>query len=55
MTASPVGKVYAVFSKKYDEEKYSVIEKLDKDICLEGCIFPEEIGKLLEGGVFAGC
>lgn len=48
ITASPVQKVYAVFSKKYMEEKYSVLEKVDKEIDIKKCLFTEKIEKLLE-------
>jgi hypothetical protein len=48
VTASPVQKVYAVVSKAYTEEKYSVLEKLDKGMNIKECHFTEEIEKLLE-------
>lgn len=48
----PVQKVYAVLSKNYTAEKYSVLEKVDKGIDIEKCFFTEEIEKKLERGVF---
>ncbi|EET59767.1 hypothetical protein BRYFOR_08139 [Marvinbryantia formatexigens DSM 14469] len=45
---SPVQKVYAIISKEYKEEKYSVLEKLDKGITLENSFFSEDIECLLE-------
>lgn len=52
VTASPVQKVYAVFSKSYTEEKYSVLEKVDKGIDIKKCLFVEEIEKILEREAF---
>lgn len=48
VTAQPIRKVYAVISKNYTDEKYSVLEKLDKSIEIKACRFPEEIEKLIE-------
>lgn len=48
VTASPVQKVYAVFSKGYMEKCYSVIEKLDKSINIKEYTFSEEIEKMLK-------
>lgn len=48
MTVSPMQKVYAVFSKNYTEEKYSVLEKLDKEIVLEVRSFSKEIECMLK-------
>lgn len=48
VTASPTQKVYAVLSKNYSDEKYSVLEKLDKGINLQKCLFPENIEKMIE-------
>lgn len=48
VTASPVQKVYAVFSKGYTAERYSVLEKLDKGIDINKCFFEERIEKKLE-------
>lgn len=48
VTASPVQKVYAVISKGYTEEKYSVLEKVDKNLNLAGCIFLEGIESKLD-------
>lgn len=55
VTASPVQKVYAVFSKSYTEEKYSVLEKMDKGIDIKKCLFAEEIEKVLEKEAFVIC
>lgn len=46
--ASPVQKVYAVISKSYQSEKYSVLEKTDKKMDIEKCLFSEEIEKMLD-------
>lgn len=48
VTASPIQKVYAVFSKGYTDEKYSVTEKTDKELDIKKCFFSEEIEKMLE-------
>ena len=45
--ASPVQKVYAVISKVYSEGKYSVLEKVDKNLNLTEVFFLEEIEKML--------
>ena len=45
--ASPVQKVYAVISKGYTEEKYSVLEKVNKNLNLTGVFFLEEIERML--------
>ncbi|MCI8894144.1 MAG: hypothetical protein HFI41_05735 [Lachnospiraceae bacterium] len=50
--ASPVQKVYAIFSKSYTAGKYSVIEKIDKGIDIHKCIFSDEVETLLERGAF---
>ena len=50
ITESPKQKVYAVISKGYTEEKYSVIEKQDKSINIKEGHFTEEIERLLEWG-----
>lgn len=47
---SPKQKVYAVISKGYMEEKYSVIEKQDKSINIKECYLMEEIESVLEWG-----
>lgn len=46
--ASPAQKVYAVISKSYQTEKYSILEKVDKEIDMEKHLFSEEIEKKLE-------
>lgn len=48
VTAVPVQKVFAVISKGYTEEKYSVLEKLDKSIDLQKYSFSEDIERILE-------
>lgn len=53
VTASPVQKVYAVLSKSYTEEKYSVLEKVDKGIDIKKCLFAEVIERILEKGAFS--
>lgn len=45
--ASPVQKVYAVISKGYTEEKYSVLEKVDRNLNLTDVFFSEEIERML--------
>ena len=40
-------KVYAVISKVYSEGKYSVLEKVDKNLNLTGVFFLEEIERML--------
>ncbi len=52
VTASPVQKVYAVLSKSYTAEKYSVLEKVDKGMDIKKHSFTEEIEMLLERGAF---
>ncbi len=47
VTASPVQKVYAVISKGYTEEKYSVLEKVDRNLNLTGVFFSDEIERML--------
>lgn len=46
--ASPVQKVYAVISKDYAAEKYSVLEKADKDLSKKKYLFSEEIEEMLD-------
>lgn len=48
ITSQPTQKVYAIISKHYTEDKYSVLEKLDKSIDLKECHFSEEIEGMLE-------
>lgn len=50
--ASPVQKIYAVFSKSYAAEKYSILEKIDKGINLKRYVFSEEIEQILERAEF---
>ncbi len=46
--ASPVQKVYAVISKSYRSKKYSVIEKLDKELDITKRLFSDEIESILD-------
>lgn len=48
VVANPVQKVYAVFSKGYIYDKYSIAEKIDKIFMGKDILFSEEIEKLLE-------
>ena len=48
VVANPVQKIYAVFSKMYMDEKYSLIEKMDKSFGGKKIHFSGEIEKLLE-------
>lgn len=48
VTAIPVQKIYAVISKSYTEQKYTIVEKLDKSIDLSYHSFSEEIESILE-------
>ncbi len=48
VVANPVQKVYAVFSKMYMDEKYSVVEKMDKNLSGGKLLFSEEIEMMLE-------
>ena len=48
IVANPVQKIYAVFSKMYMDEKYSLIEKMDKSFGGKKIHFSGEIEKLLE-------
>lgn len=52
ITAFPVQKVYAVLSKSYTAEGYSVLEKVDKRIDMKKCFFAEGIEKILEREAF---
>lgn len=52
VTASPVQKVYAVLSKGYMAEKYSILEKVDKGIDIKEYFFSQEIENLLERELF---
>lgn len=48
VTAKPVQKVYAILSKLYIQEKYSVVEKVDKSIKIGECIFADDIEAVLD-------
>ena len=48
VVANPAQKIYAVFSKMYMDEKYSVVEKMDQSLVGRKILFSEEIEKLLE-------
>ena len=47
ITRKPMQKIYAIFSKNYTADKYTQIEKLDKDIDLKACRFIEEIENII--------
>ena len=47
VVANPVQKIYAVFSKMYMDEKYALIEKMDKSFVEKKIHFSGEIEKLL--------
>lgn len=51
VTAQPVYKVFAVLSKHYTEEKYSVISKIDKSININSCNFGNEIENLIDRNI----
>lgn len=46
--AQPVYKVFAVISKRYTDDKYSTLVKLDKSIDLRKCYFSEAIENLID-------
>lgn len=46
--AQPAYKVFAVISKHYTDEKYSVFSKLDKMIDINQCHFSDEIENLID-------
>lgn len=48
VTAQPTYKVFAVVSKHYTENKYSMFDKIDKSIDIECCRFPEDIENLID-------
>ena len=48
VTASSVQKVYAVISKSYCSKKYSVVEKLDKELDIIKHLFSDEIESILD-------
>ena len=48
VTAQPTYKVFAVFSKDYKDEKYSLVTKLDKNIDLNEIHFNDEIENILD-------
>ena len=48
VVANPIQKIYAVFSKRYSDEKYSVEEKSDRSFKGRRILFSEEIEILLE-------
>ena len=47
VVAYPLQKVYAVISKGYKEEKYSILEKIDSGIDIKKYSFSEEIEKMI--------
>lgn len=48
VTVQPTYKVFAVISKHYTQEKYSVMSKMDKSIDINKCRFSQEIENLIE-------
>lgn len=50
----PVQKVYFVLSKEYKAQKYSVLEKVDKELDIKKCFFSEKIENLLEREIWYG-
>ncbi len=48
VTSSPMYKVYAVISKKYKDDRYSVFAKLDKSIDIEECYFTENMENIIK-------
>lgn len=48
VTEQPTYKVFAVFSKDYKDEKYSLVTKLDKSIDLNEIYFNDEIENILD-------
>ena len=47
ITRKPMQKIYAILSKNYTADKYTQVEKLDKDIDLKKCHFIEEIENII--------
>ena len=48
VTAQPTYKVFAIMSKHYTDDRYSKIEKIDKNMNLQDCCFSEDIENMLE-------
>lgn len=48
ITMSPTFKIYAIFSKSYNDDKYSTVSKLDKEINIDEMKFVEEIENMLK-------
>ena len=48
ITMSPTFKIYAIFSKSYNDDKYSTVSKLDKEINMDEMKFVEEIENMLK-------
>ncbi len=48
VTKKPMQKIYAILSKSYSQDKYTCIEKLDKDIDLSSYRFSEEIENIID-------
>lgn len=48
VTEQPTKKIYAVLSKGYTKDKYSVWEKVDKEIDLRECCLAEEIERIIK-------
>lgn len=53
--ASPLQKVYVVISKSYRSEKYSIVEKLDKELDITKYLFSDEIENILDREKFNLC
>lgn len=47
ITRKPMQKIYAILSKNYTADKYTQIEKLDKDIDIKSCRFIKEIENII--------
>lgn len=52
VVAHPAQKVYAVISKGYMDEKYSILEKIDSCIDIKKFLFPKEIEQIIDRNVF---
>lgn len=48
VTKKPMKKIYAILSKQYAEEKFSKIEKLDKNLEIDLYHFSEEIENVID-------
>lgn len=50
ITQKPMQKIYAILSKNYTDDKYTIIEKLDKEIDFNICGFSDEIENIIYKG-----